>query len=158
LLVWDTYRPFLYTLDFITTPPADIKPHAAHSIWFEILGDLGFPGLVLFLAILAAAFWKCRNIARLTRNQPALAWAADLARMLQISLAVYVATGSALSLGYFEMYYNILALLSRITRTVRQTLDENTRPAEAAFYNQPTPIRLPQPAFTKIRSPPLSHP
>lgn len=158
LLVWDTYRPLLYTLDFITTPPADIRPHAAHSIWFEVLGDLGFPGLVLFLAILAAAFWKCRNIARLTRNQPALAWAADLAHMLQISLAVYVATGSALSLGYFEMYYIILALLSRVDRTVRQTRDENTQPAEPASATRPAPTRLPQPAFAKIQSPPLSHP
>ncbi len=85
LLVWETYRPFLHILDFIATPPADTLPHAAHSIWFEILGDLGFPGSILFLAVLAAAFSKCRSITRMTHGKPALVWAADLSRMLQIS-------------------------------------------------------------------------
>lgn len=152
LLVWETYRPFLYVLDFVKTPPADTAPHAAHSIWFEILGDLGFPGLLLFLAILGAAFWKCRSIASLTRGQPSLAWAADLTRMLQISLAVYVTTGSALSLGYFEMYYILLALLSRISRTVRQTLDAQARPEAVAIAERPTSVRPPQPALVGTKA------
>ena len=149
LLVWETYRPQLYRLDFITTPPADTLPHAAHSIWFEILGDLGFPGLTLFLAILILTFWKCRSIARMTHGHPSLAWAGDLARMLQISLAVYITTGSALSLGYFEMYYIIVALLSRISRTVQQTLAEQTRPASAAMLNRHLPSRAPYPALAR---------
>ncbi len=149
LLVWETYRPLLYRLDFITTPPADTLPHAAHSIWFEILGDLGFPGLLLFLAILASAFWKCRSIARMTRGQPSLIWAADLARMLQISLAVYAVTGSALSLGYFEMYYIIVALLSRLGRTVQQTLTTQARLVKAELPNQHLPVRTARPAFAR---------
>ncbi len=149
LLVWETYRPLLYRLDFITTPPADTLPHAAHSIWFEILGDLGFPGLLLFLAILGSAVWQCRSIARMTRGQPSLIWAADLARMLQISLAVYAVTGSALSLGYFEMYYIIVALLSRISRTVQQTLNAQSRLAKTELPNQHLPARTPRPAFAR---------
>lgn len=148
LLVWETYRPMLPRLDFIATPPADTLPHAAHSIWFEILGDLGFSGLLFFVAILAMAFWKCRSIARISRDQPSLAWAADLARMLQISLAVYAVTGSALSLGYFEMYYIILALLSRLGRTVEQSLAEQARLAGAATPNL-MPGLAPHPAFAR---------
>ena len=148
LLVWETYRPMLSRLDFIVTPPADTFPHAAHSVWFEILGDLGFPGLICFVAMLAAAFWKCRSIGRMTRDQPSLAWAADLARMLQISLAVYAITGSALSLGYFEMYYIILALLSRLGRTVEQALAEQARFNGAATPDL-TPGLIPQPAFAR---------
>lgn len=148
LLVWETYRPMLPRLDFITTPPADTLPHAAHSIWFEILGDLGFFGLISFVAMLAVAFWKCRSIARMTRDQPSLAWAADLARMLQISLAVYVVTGSALSLGYFEMYYIILALLSRLGRTVEQSLAEQARLGDAARPGL-MPSLAPQPVFAR---------
>lgn len=151
LLVWDTYRPLLPRLDFITTPPADTLPHAAHSIWFEILGDLGLPGLLFFLSILTLAFWNCRKITRMARGQPSLVWAADLARMLQISLVVYVTTGSALSLGYFEMYYIILALLSRISRTVQQTLTEQAHLANAETLVRPLPARAPQPAFARSR-------
>ena len=120
--VWDTYKPLLGTLDFIKTPPPDATPHAAHSIYFEILGDLGFVGLFLFLATIAASLWNCRWIVRRTRGRPELAWAADLARLSQISLVIYLVTGAALSMGYFELVYILVAVLSRCRRIVSQQL------------------------------------
>ena len=72
LLVWDTYKPLLASLDFIATPPPDSTPHAAHSIYFELLGDIGFVGLGIFLACVGVAIWNCRWIVRQT-PQPSLA-------------------------------------------------------------------------------------
>ena len=130
--VWDVYRPLLASLDFIPTPPADITPHAAHSIYFELLGDMGFIGLALFLGLLGIAFWNCRWIQRQARRDPALAWAGDLARLTQISLVIYMVTGAALSMGYFELVYILLAVLSRCRRIVRQTLAAE-QPTAAAW-------------------------
>jgi len=127
LSVWTAYRPFLPTLDFIQTPKADVMPHAAHSIYFEMLGDNGFVGLLLFIAAIASALWNCRRIVRLTRHEPSLAWAYDLARLAQISFVVYLITGAALSMGYFELVYIMLALTSRCHRTVKQSLAATTR-------------------------------
>ena len=122
LSVWNAYKPGLPALDFIPTPPPDTVAHAAHSIYFEVLGDYGFVGLGLFLATVLAAFGNCSWIYRSARGHQSLAWAADLARMSQISLIVYLVTGAALSMGYFEPFYIIVALLSRCRRIVRQTL------------------------------------
>lgn len=123
LLNWDTYRPFLYLLDgVVKTPPADTIPHAAHSAYFEVLGDMGFIGLALFLSVLALGFWNCRSLIRMGRRHPSLTWAVDLGRMMQISLVVYCVTTALLSMGYFEMLYVVVALLSRCRRTVRQAL------------------------------------
>lgn len=123
ILVWDTYRPLLYLLDsVVTTPPADIVPHAAHSAYFEVLGDMGFGGLTLFLLLLWLGFRNCRSIIRMTRGQPSLAWATDLARMLQISIVVYCVTTALLSMAYFELPYVVFALLSRCRRTVESSL------------------------------------
>ena len=118
-VVWDTYRPLLYVLDFIKTPPADNVPHAAHSTYFELIGDLGFVGFGLFMATMAMAFWNCFRIGRMCRGHPSLTWAGDLARMMQISLIVYAVTTAALSMGYFELYYILVALTSRCRRTVQ---------------------------------------
>ena len=126
LLVWDTYKPLLPSLDFIRTPPADVVPHAAHSIYFEILGDLGFTGLFLFVSLIGVTLWNCRWIIRHTRNNQELAWAADLARLSQISLVIYLVTGAALSMGYFELVYIFIAMLSRCRRIVRQALAAQT--------------------------------
>ena len=117
--VWESYKPFLYLLDFVTTPPADDFPHAAHSSYFEVLGDLGFVGLVVFLSMLGVGLWNCRQIIRLSRGNASLAWAADLGRMLQISLVIYVVTTAALSMAYFELIYILIALISRCKRNVQ---------------------------------------
>ena len=125
-IVWSYYRPYLDRVDFVNTPPADFSPHAAHSIYFEVLGDLGFIGLTLFLAILGIALWNTRQLNRMCRGHASLNWAADLARMLQISLVIFLTTGAALSMSYFELLYILVALLSRCCRTVRLTLAAET--------------------------------
>lgn len=149
LLVWDTYKPFLHLVDFVETPPPDVIPHAAHSIWFEVLGDYGFLGLGTFLALLVTAYWHCYSIQRMARKQESLAWASDLARMVQISLATYAVTGSALSMAYFELLYILLALLSRVRRTVRLSLLAQARLAGAGPASRPAPtggVLTPAPA------------
>jgi putative inorganic carbon (HCO3(-)) transporter len=125
--VWDTYVVDIDRVNFINTPPpVSSSAHAAHSIYFEILGDMGFVGLTLFLAIIGIALWNCRQLYRMSRAHPSLAWAGYLARMLQISLVVYLVTGAALSQGYLELLYMLIALVSRTYRTARLSLLEET--------------------------------
>ena len=120
---WWHYAPSLPNfMNFIKTPEPDEFPHAAHSIYFEVLGDLGFVGLVLFLLVLMVALYNCHWVARAAKRHPGLGWAGDLARMLQISIIVYMVSGAALSMAYFEGFWIIVALLSRLKKTVRETI------------------------------------
>ncbi len=129
-IIWNIYLPDLSSVDFINTPPASNAPRAAHSIYFEVLGDLGFTGLTAFLLLLATSLWNCRQIVRASRRHPSLDWANDLAQMAQISLIIYATTGAALSIAYLELLYVILALISRCRRTMHVTLREaEPRPA-----------------------------
>ena len=135
LPVWNTYKPLIPTLDFVTTPPPDIVPHAAHSIYFEMLGDYGFVGLLVFLSAIGTALWNCNWITRKARHNPSLNWAAEMARMCQISLAIYLVTGAALSMGYFELLYIVVAMVSRCRRIVQRMLDAEN-PLAAAGWNE----------------------
>lgn len=145
--VWSQYVGSLDSIfAFIQTPEPDSSPHAAHSIYFEVLGDLGFVGLFLFMLILAVALLNCSWIARAAKRHPELAWAGDLARMLQISMIVYMVSGAALSMAYFEGFWILVALLSRLKRTVRDTIERPagitaTEPARS-FADIPTYARL----------------
>lgn len=51
--------------------------------------------------------------------------------MLQISLVVYLVTGAALSQGYLELLYMLIALVSRTYRTARLSLLEETAAEKA---------------------------
>ena len=77
-------------------------PHAAHSIYFQVLGEHGFVGLALYLAVLVLALRNASIILRQTRNRPELEWAHDLANMMQIALIGYYVGGAALSMAYFD--------------------------------------------------------
>jgi probable O-glycosylation ligase (exosortase A-associated) len=77
--------------------------HAAHSIYFQVLGDTGFIGLGLYLIILSLGFVNCFRIRRATRNRADLLWARELATMIQLSLVAFCVGGAALSLAYYDL-------------------------------------------------------
>jgi probable O-glycosylation ligase (exosortase A-associated) len=144
--VWTTYLPEAQQLDwFGTPPPRDI--HAAHSIYFEILGDLGFVGLFLFLALFAVALRNAIAVRRMVRRsrRPDLAWAATLAGALQASTIVFLIGGASLSAAYYDIDYLIVAILAVLRDMVERALREPAPIPVAA----PVPVRgqraLPEP-------------
>ena len=89
----------------------DQTPRAAHSIYFEVLGDHGFIGLGIYLLIIAAAFLTCSRIIRATRNSAEQRWAYDLAIAIQAGLLVFCVAGAALSMAYYDLFIIYVAIL-----------------------------------------------
>lgn len=90
--------------------PTDV--HAAHSIYFQILGEHGYVGLALFLAIGLVGWSTAKRIIKLSRSMPELAWAGHLASAIQVSLIGYAVGGAFVNIGYWEIpYYEIIALM-----------------------------------------------
>ena len=85
--------------------------HAAHSIYFQILGEQGFPGLVLYLIILLLAFRNCYLIRKMTKKREELRWLYDLATMIQLSLVAFCVGGAALSIPFYDMFIIWVCLL-----------------------------------------------
>jgi probable O-glycosylation ligase (exosortase A-associated) len=124
LPVWLYYAQRFALLDFVPTRgPDSIAAHSAHSIYFQVLGDLGFVGLGIYLALLLTAWRNSTVVLKQTRGNNDLRWANDLARTFQYCLIPYVVSGAALNMAYFDMAYVIFALLA--------VLRERTAPAPA---------------------------
>jgi probable O-glycosylation ligase (exosortase A-associated) len=95
--------------------PNDV--HAAHSNYFQMLGEHGFVGLGLYL-LLGILTWRCATwIIRNTHQHASLHWAAALSRMIQTSLIGFFVGGAFLSLAYFDVPYYLMAALV-ITRVI----------------------------------------
>jgi probable O-glycosylation ligase (exosortase A-associated) len=87
-----------------------VKAFDVHSIYFEMLGEQGFPGFFLFM-LLGWLFWRrCSRMISLCKDDPEKKWAADLAAMLQVSFIGYAVSGSFLGLAYFDYYYDLIAV------------------------------------------------
>jgi probable O-glycosylation ligase (exosortase A-associated) len=100
--------------------PEDAIPRAIHSIYFRALGEQGFPGLALFLALLFVSWKSCSRVRKRTREVPQEKWAFDLASMLQVSLVAYMAAGAFLPMTYFDLAYQVMALCAVLQLHVRQ--------------------------------------
>ena len=89
--------------------PTDL--HAAHSIYFQILGEHGFVGLAIFLTLWVLVWRSASWISRNAGQTQELLWAAKLAKMTQVSLIAYLVGGAFLSLAYFDLPYNLLVIV-----------------------------------------------
>ena len=125
---------WFYTGDAL---PRTDAGRAAHSIYFQVLSEQGFGGLLIFLIVLGGAFFKAGAIARKTKRLDGPEWIGNAATMLQLSIFAYALGGAALSLAYFELFYAIIALLI--------VLDLRILPAALAaapaVREQPRPVR-----------------
>lgn len=85
--------------------------HAAHSIYFQILGNHGFVGLALFL-IMWLMTWRTAGWLRTQgAKEPETRWCSELGAMCQVSLLAYAVGGAFLSLSYFDLPYNVMVLV-----------------------------------------------
>ena len=126
--------------------PTDL--HAAHSIYFQMLGEHGFVGLSLFLLLWLLVWRDASWIDRQARRRKGWQWASDLARMIQVSLVGYAVGGAFLSLAYYDVPYNLLVALV-ITRAL---IEKQLRSADqAAPEAAPTPLEPIAPGQTSIR-------
>lgn len=102
---------------------------AAHSIYFQTLGNHGFVGLFLFLGLFIAT-WRSAGWLRTQKNLvPEANWCADLGAMCQVALAGYAVGGAFLSLAYFDLPYNIMAMVV-LTRVWIERKGWNSEPLE----------------------------
>lgn len=85
--------------------------HAAHSIYFQVLGNHGFVGLFVFLMIWGGTWFTAGWLRKLGRGHQQTRWASDLGAMVQVSFAGYLVGGAFLSLSYFDLPYNIMVMV-----------------------------------------------
>lgn len=84
---------------------------AAHSIYFQILGNHGFVGLFLFLALWISTYRWAGWLRKNTPTTPEANWARILGSMVQVSLIGYAVGGAFLSLAYFDLPYNMMVMV-----------------------------------------------
>ena len=96
---------------FARWAPVPDDVHAAHSIYFSVLADHGWLGLIMFLAIFFAAWRLATRIIKTCDGLPEHRWMADLSRMLQVSLIAYAVGGAFLSLSYFDLPWHMVGIL-----------------------------------------------
>lgn len=122
---------------FARYSPFPERIHAAHSIYFQVLGEHGFIGLGLFLLVGVLTWIEARKLIFMARGRPDLAWCAPLGRMIHVSMVAYASGGAFLSLAYFDLPYNVMVMavcgvyVARRVAAKAAAAPESTRTAPA---------------------------
>ncbi|VXC20568.1 putative O-glycosylation ligase, exosortase A system-associated [Massilia sp. 9I] len=98
---------WFYTGDAL--PPTQFA-RAAHSVYFQVLGEHGFFGLAIYVFCLVSAYRKTGRVAKTTRLRGGPAWLQQLATMLQLSIFAFALGGAALSFAYFDLIFTLFGL------------------------------------------------
>ena len=93
---------------------------AFHNAFMEILGEQGWVGLFIFLALCARSLVSLQRIRRLVRGIETFAWARDLAGALQIALVAVMAGSCFIGIAYQPIYWYLFALTECVRQHVRR--------------------------------------
>lgn len=99
---------------FMSYAPDPLMIQGPHSIYFQVLGQHGFIGLFIFLAMWMSTWMACNRIRSLTRGIAEKQDTHLLASMIQVSLAGFAVGGAFLGLAYFDVPYFLMAVVVRL--------------------------------------------
>ena len=129
--------PFVYAI----YAPEATTSLVAHSIYFQLMGEHGFIGLFLFLLVGVLTWLDAARLRRTYAGNADLKWAADLGSMMQVSMIGFAVTGAFLSLAYFDLPYNVMAVSCLALRIASRAAAQGSaaRPVESALGPQHEP-------------------
>jgi O-antigen ligase len=108
---------------------------AFHSIYFEVLGEHGWPGLFLFLGLIFASYAALLGAARRAKML-GMAWCRDLALTAVISLSVLVVCGAFIGIAFTPEIYYMFALPVMLRHHVRMVAQEREAAARGGIFDE----------------------
>jgi probable O-glycosylation ligase (exosortase A-associated) len=110
------------TMQVVDQQLQDDKSRAYHSSYFEMLGEQGFPGLILFLLIHGIGLVRMEALRRrFGGKQGDEAWIAPLATALQSGQIVYLVGSLFIGIAFQPFIYMLLAVQIGFDRWVCRT-------------------------------------
>ena len=141
---FDGFEPSFTTYDSSNGTWGDAR--AVHSTWFGVLAEMGFPGLVLLVAVILVALQTCRKVRRAVRGRPDLGDLQSYGIALQTSFIAYIVGMTFLNGQYLEMFWHFVGLsvaLDRICAAEMMPVTDEVE-APAAPIGQ---VGVPTPAY-----------
>jgi probable O-glycosylation ligase (exosortase A-associated) len=106
------------------------RARAFHSSYFEVLGETGYPGLAIFLSMLALALVQLRGVFKRFKDSVENHWLADASRAVGFAIVIYMVGQLFVGLGFQSMLYHLLALSVALTQIAARTAAPTSKPIE----------------------------
>ena len=107
-----------FGINVIEMPPDAMNPggstqhgRAYHSIYFEMLGELGWPGLFMFLLVAGSSIVTLLRLSRKCRKIPDLVWVADMSDAVQSGMLVFLTSGAFVGIAFIPPFWYFVSMV-----------------------------------------------
>jgi len=139
---FDVYRINQINLELDAGNNLEATGKAFHSVYFEILGELGMPGFALYMIIVAVTFYTLWSVRRSCRTPDQL-WLRSLCDTLGISTLIFLTGGAFIGVGFNSYFYYLGAaaasLLNIRARLIREQAADAGRAQPPGLVPGPMP-------------------
>ena len=116
--------------------PGGFESSGPHSIYFQVLGEQGFIGFMIYFGLVVSCFFSLFQLRRRTVSVPELRWIRVYADIIRTSLIGFLVSGAFLGLADFDLYYQLVACVCVLK--ILYIREMTARTAAAAPVCQPT--------------------
>lgn len=106
---------------------ADVQVRVAHSVYFQVLGELGFVGFFFYMWFVLLGLWTFfktwRIMAIITRNYPEFLWVRDLSFWMLAGYIGYLFGSSLLDMFYIEYPWYFVFYGSMLAPLVKKKIE-----------------------------------
>lgn len=118
--VFFQYAPYEGTFERATE-----RAWAAHSIYFQVLGEMGVVAFLAYLLTAAVTWIYCSRIIKKSEYTTDRVWCASLARAVQVSLLAFLVGGATVSLAFYDVYWILVVIVAGLKQLVDSRIDES---------------------------------
>jgi putative inorganic carbon (HCO3(-)) transporter len=125
-----------YVINHIEFPAADGLAalvqfgRAFHSIYFEMLGEQGYPGVGMLFGLVGITLYRLRHIAKEARAYADMEWVTSLSDALQSGIIVFLACGAFVGVMFQPMFWYFIAMSISLNAYIwRARRQEEKQPA-----------------------------
>lgn len=91
------------------------RARAFHSSYFEVLGEHGYPGLVIYLTIIIVALAQLRSLFKRFRDGDDV-WIANMSRAIAFSMITYMTGALFVGIAFQSTFYYFIAFTAALTQ------------------------------------------
>jgi probable O-glycosylation ligase (exosortase A-associated) len=100
-----------YAINTFVLPDGEVQSGRAwHSIYFEMLGELGWPGLSMFLMVIGSTYFSLLRLSRKCRKLPEFAWVADMSDAILSGLAAFLSAGAFVGIAFQPPFWYFVSM------------------------------------------------
>lgn len=101
---------------------------AVHSNYFQVLGEQGYIGIMMYLGLLISMIVGAKKGAKMCQDRDDLKWASAILASLQFSVIGYAVNGITVNTAYIDLFYYLIAIYALLMTYVNKHLMSEQEP------------------------------